>query len=154
MATPCAPVNFCSPPNWKVDFPDLVGPKGDKGDKGDRGDNGTDGLDAPTEMKILLHGWVQVSEVFTIDAGCFSPYRISAAFLKMKTGTMHITIAIDGTPIPGLDNVEVTTVRKSVIVPTDNVVVSGAVVTLTINSIDSGLAEDLAISLRTPPTVV
>ena len=151
MSTTCQPVNFCSPPNWKVDFPELVGATGPQGATGATGQNGIDGRDAPTETKILLYGPIQISEVFVIDAGCFTPYTVTTAYLVAKKGGAVVTFKINGNAITGLTNINVTTVRTMASASALNALSAGDVLTMEIVSVSAG-TEDIAVSINIPPS--
>ena len=151
MATPCAPVQFCSPPNWKVDFPELVGAPGAPGAPGAKGGDGTNGRDAPTEAKVTLYGPIQVSETFVIDVGCFEPYTVTSAYLAVRTGSLVVTFKINGVAITGLTNINVGTVRTLVHASALNALSTGDILTVEIVSVTAG-TYDLSASINVPPS--
>ena len=119
MSSSCAPVKFCSPPNWKVDFPDLVG------EPGPAGADGPPGRDAPTELKANLFGPIQDLEVYDIDGGAWEPYQVYGIFAYVEVGSATISILVDGAPVPGLTNLAVTTEQQQFLASATNTVTLG-----------------------------
>ena len=141
----CAPVKFCSPPNWAVDFPDLIGPPGPQGI---HGTDGTDGLDAPTELKANLFGPIQDLEAYTLDAGSWQPYQVYGLYAQLEVGSAVISITIDGAPIPGLTSIAVDTTQQQFLVTASNTVSTGGKLEVLIESAPFG-TKSLALSIKT-----
>ena len=142
MSSSCAPVRFCSPPNWKVDFPDLIGPAGPDGA------DGHPGRDAPTELKANLFGPIQDLEVYDIDGGAWEPYQVYGIFAYVEVGTAVISILVDGAPIPGLTNLAITTEQQQFLAEATNTVTLGGKLQVRIESVPFG-TKTLVISAKT-----
>ena len=132
MSSSCAPVRFCSPPNWKVDFPDLIGPAGPAGA------DGPPGRDAPTELKANLFGPIQDLEVYPIDGGSFNQYQVYGMFAYVEVGSAVISILVDGAPIPGLTSVSLTTEQQLFLATATNTVTLGGKLQLRVESAPFG----------------
>ena len=138
----CAPVQFCSPPNWKVDFPDLIGPPGPTGAQGEPG------RDAPTELKANLFGPIQDLEVYDIDGGAWEQYQVYGIFAYVEVGSAVISILVDGAPIPGLTSIALTTEQQQFLASATNTVTIGGKLQLRVESAPFG-TKTLVVSAKT-----
>ena len=144
MAT-CAPVQFCSPPNWAIDFPDLVGATGVNGASGP---TGPAGLDAPTELKATMFGPITELDIYVIDEGAWEQYQVFGGYFQLGIGSAVISVCIDGAPIPGLTSIAVDTTQRQYLVTASNTVSIGGKLSVRMESFILGTAS-LAMSLKT-----
>jgi hypothetical protein len=72
-----------------------------------------------------------INDTFTLQASAREAYTINGLYaLKTAAGTVTITIAINGTPVTGLENIAVTTTSQDVTATALNSVAVGDEVTL------------------------
>lgn len=142
----CAPVKFCSPPNWHTDFPDLIGPTGPAGSTGPEGPAGQAGPVAVTGLKVSLYGDLESGQVFVLDLKAWDAYTITDVTTKLAAGTATVTLKINGTAITGLTNINLTTAKTDFLATAANLVSVGAEVTIEVVSATNAFNLDLSIN--------
>ena len=134
----CQPVQFCSPPNWHTDFPDLIGPTGPTGQLGPTGPV------AVTGLKVILNGDLESGQVYTLDLKAWDGYTITDL-----AGTATVTLKINGVAITGLSGISLTTVKADFLGTALNTVNVGDEVSISIDSATN--AFNLELSINTIP---
>lgn len=163
----CQPVQFCQPPNWHTDFPDLIGPTGPSGATGATGSIGATGALGPTGpigpsgptgplgptgpvavtgLKVILNGDLEAGQEYTLDLKAWDPYTITDVTARVGAGSITATLKINGTPITGLTGIAVTTVKSDFIGTASNLVSIGDEVTVSIVSATNAFNFDLSIN--------
>ena len=142
----CQPVQFCQPPNWHTDFPDLIGPTGPAGATGAPGPLGPAGPVAVTGLKVSLYGDLESGQSFVLDLKAWDAYTITDVTAKLAAGTATVTLKINGTAITGLTGIAVTNVKADFIGTAANLVAVGDEVTIEIVSATNAFNLDLSIN--------
>lgn len=142
----CAPVKFCSPPNWHTDFPDLIGPTGPAGAPGPAGVAGPTGPVAVTGLKVSLYGDLESGQVYILDLKAWDAYTITDVTTKLAAGTATVTLKINGTAITGLTNINLTTAKTDFLATAANLVSVGAEVTIEVVAATNAFNLDLSIN--------
>jgi hypothetical protein len=142
----CAPVKFCSPPNWHTDFPDLIGPTGPAGATGPAGVAGQAGPVAVTGLKVSLYGDLEAGQVYILDLKAWDAYTITDVTTKLASGTATVTLKIDGVAVTGLTAINLTTSKLDFLATAANLVSVGAEVTIEVVAATNAFNLDLSIN--------
>lgn len=102
-----APV-FCSPPQWAIQFPNLVGPTGPQGPVGATGVQGPSGPLAASGIKAEIYGAIDAGSEVILDLYAWEAYKVTNVAAKLTSGTATVTFKIDGISISGLTNIPIT----------------------------------------------
>jgi len=148
----CQPVQFCQPPNWHTDFPDLIGPTGPSGATGATGSIGATGALGPTAvtgLKVILNGDLESGQVYTLDLKAWDGYTITDLAGRVGAGTATVTLKINGVAITGLSGIALTTVKADFLGTALNTVNVGDEVSISIDSATN--AFNLELSINTIP---
>lgn len=139
----CQPVQFCQPPNWHTDFPDLIGPTGPAGATGPIGPAGPV---AVTGLKVSLYGDLESGQSFVLDLKAWDGYTITDLAGRVGAGTATVTLKINGVAITGLSGIALTTVKADFLGTALNTVNVGDEVSISIDSAANAFNLDLSIN--------
>lgn len=123
----CTVPTFCSPPNWAVLFPELVGPPGPI--------NGT------------IRGSVTAG-TYVLSLFAFKASTLSQIALKLSAGTATATVRINGVPVTGLTNISLTNALQLFTATAVGGISVGATIDIVVSSAIG--ATDLSFTLNTP----
>lgn len=153
MSTSCAcqPVQFCQPPNWHTDFPDLIGPTGPSGAVGPAGPTGHDGPAAVAAigLKATLQGDLETGQEYILDLKAWDAYTITDVAILLDAGTATVTLKIDDVAITGLTSIAAGTVIADYLGTAANAVSIGSKVSIAIDAATN--AFNLSLSINTIP---
>jgi hypothetical protein len=132
----------------------MTGETGMTGDTGASGSTGETGVTGPIPTVLIdyesfagFHVEV-LADTYTLDQSAAYAYDIITLIGKTSTGSCDLTVAINGTPITGMDEVTVNDSEDTLTAGGGNSVSIGDTVTLVIGNLASSPA-DLAYTVKT-----